>query len=140
MKPHFKTPYELLRGRKPALGFMRPFRCHVTILNTIDHLGTFDGKSDVGFFVGYSKHSKAFRVYNIMTRHVEENLHVRVLEDKPNVEGEGHKWLFDIDMLTQSMNYVPVTNVNVGKEINNNACTTNGDSTNSRIEYVQVPL
>nr|GEX88358.1 hypothetical protein [Tanacetum cinerariifolium] len=26
-------------GRKPALSFMRPFGCHVTILNTIDHLG-----------------------------------------------------------------------------------------------------
>ncbi|GJS33554.1 putative ribonuclease H-like domain-containing protein [Tanacetum coccineum] len=42
-KPHNKTPYELFLGRKPALGFMRPFGCPVTILNTIDHLGKFDG-------------------------------------------------------------------------------------------------
>ncbi|GJR95108.1 putative ribonuclease H-like domain-containing protein [Tanacetum coccineum] len=42
IKPHNKTPYELFLGRKPALGFMRPFGCHVTILNTIDHLGKFD--------------------------------------------------------------------------------------------------
>ncbi|GJR96664.1 hypothetical protein Tco_0268838 [Tanacetum coccineum] len=28
------------RGRKPTLSFMRPFGCHVTILNTIDYLGT----------------------------------------------------------------------------------------------------
>ncbi|GKA69690.1 hypothetical protein Tco_0775754 [Tanacetum coccineum] len=34
------------RGLKPALSFMRPFGCHVTILNTLDHLGKFDGKSD----------------------------------------------------------------------------------------------
>ncbi|GJR43606.1 ribonuclease H-like domain-containing protein [Tanacetum coccineum] len=27
------------QGRKPALSFMRPFGCPVTILNTIDHLG-----------------------------------------------------------------------------------------------------
>ncbi|GJY43045.1 uncharacterized mitochondrial protein-like protein, partial [Tanacetum coccineum] len=27
-------------GRKPALSFMRPFGCLVTILNTLDHLGT----------------------------------------------------------------------------------------------------
>ncbi|GJT61211.1 putative ribonuclease H-like domain-containing protein [Tanacetum coccineum] len=40
--------------RTPALSFMRPFGCHVTILNTLDHLGKFDGKSDDGFFVGYS--------------------------------------------------------------------------------------
>ncbi|GJT28830.1 ribonuclease H-like domain-containing protein [Tanacetum coccineum] len=31
VKPHNKTPYELLRGRKPALSFMRPFGCHVTV-------------------------------------------------------------------------------------------------------------
>ncbi|GKD99325.1 ribonuclease H-like domain-containing protein, partial [Tanacetum coccineum] len=38
IKPYNKTPYELFLGRKPALSFMRPFGCHVTILNTIDHL------------------------------------------------------------------------------------------------------
>nr|GEX95416.1 ribonuclease H-like domain-containing protein [Tanacetum cinerariifolium] len=61
VKPHNKTPYELFKGFKPALSFMRPFGCHVTILNTFDNLGKFDGKSDVGFFVGYSLSSKAFR-------------------------------------------------------------------------------
>ncbi|GJW70190.1 hypothetical protein Tco_0127107 [Tanacetum coccineum] len=44
-----------------ALGFMRPFGCPVTILNTIDHLGKFDGKADEGFCVGYLINSKAFR-------------------------------------------------------------------------------
>nr|GEX05209.1 hypothetical protein [Tanacetum cinerariifolium] len=34
------TPCELFLGRKPALSFMRPFGCLVTILNTIDHLGS----------------------------------------------------------------------------------------------------
>ncbi|GKA81384.1 retrovirus-related pol polyprotein from transposon TNT 1-94 [Tanacetum coccineum] len=51
IKPHNKTPYEPFLGRKPALGFMRPFGCPVIILNTIDHLGKFDGKADEGFFV-----------------------------------------------------------------------------------------
>ncbi|GJT45142.1 retrovirus-related pol polyprotein from transposon TNT 1-94 [Tanacetum coccineum] len=78
VKPHNKIPYELFRGRTPALSFMRPFGCHVTILNTLDHLGKFDGKSDDGFFVGYFLNSV------------------------------GPKWLFDIDVLTESMNYVPV--------------------------------
>nr|GFC10731.1 ribonuclease H-like domain-containing protein [Tanacetum cinerariifolium] len=55
---------------------MRPFRCPVTILNTIDHLGKFDGKTDKGFFVGYSLNSKAFRVFNSRTKIVEENLHL----------------------------------------------------------------
>ncbi|GKB11375.1 putative ribonuclease H-like domain-containing protein [Tanacetum coccineum] len=86
-KPHNKTPYELFLGRKPALGFMRPFGCPVTILNTIDHLGKFDGKADEGFFVGYSINSKAFRVFNSRTRIVEENLHVQFSENTPNIAG-----------------------------------------------------
>ncbi|GKA15786.1 retrovirus-related pol polyprotein from transposon TNT 1-94 [Tanacetum coccineum] len=68
VKPYNKTPYELFRGRTPDLSFMRPFGCHVTILNTLDHIGA------------------------------------------------GPKWLFDIDVLTKSMNYMPVvtgTNSNV---------------------------
>ncbi|GJU04088.1 ribonuclease H-like domain-containing protein [Tanacetum coccineum] len=54
IKPHNKTPYELIRGRTPLIDFMKPFGCPVTILNTMDHLGKFDGKADEGFFVGYS--------------------------------------------------------------------------------------
>ncbi|GJV97488.1 ribonuclease H-like domain-containing protein [Tanacetum coccineum] len=79
IKLHNKTPYELILGRKPALSFMRPFGYPVTILNTIDHLGKFDGKADEGFFVGYSTNSKAFRVFNSRTRIVEENLHVQFI-------------------------------------------------------------
>nr|GEZ73959.1 hypothetical protein [Tanacetum cinerariifolium] len=50
VKPHNKTPYELFHCRTPALSFMRAFGCLVTILNTKDHLGKFDGKADEGFF------------------------------------------------------------------------------------------
>ncbi|GJS37764.1 putative ribonuclease H-like domain-containing protein [Tanacetum coccineum] len=129
VKPHNKTPYELFRGFKLALSFMRPFGCHVTILNTLDNLGKFDGKSDEGFFVGYSLSGKAFRVYNTSTRRVEENLHIGFLENKPMIEGNGPKWLFDIDSLTQSMNYVPVaagtiTNESAGTQGELNAGTS----------------
>ncbi|GJV13398.1 putative ribonuclease H-like domain-containing protein [Tanacetum coccineum] len=68
IKPHNKTPYELFLGRKPSLSFIRPFRCPVTILNTIDHLGS-----------------------------------------RPN-------WLFDIDALTNSINYKPVVAWNQSNE------------------------
>nr|GEW00062.1 putative ribonuclease H-like domain-containing protein [Tanacetum cinerariifolium] len=53
-EPYNKTPYELLLGRTPSIGFLRPFGCIVTILNTLDPLGEFDGKADEGFLVGYS--------------------------------------------------------------------------------------
>ncbi|GJT31631.1 uncharacterized mitochondrial protein-like protein [Tanacetum coccineum] len=108
VKPHNKTPYERFHGRTPTLSFMRPFGCPVTILNTIDHLGKFDGKADEGFFVGYSLNSKAFRVFNSRTRIVEENLHIRFSKNTPNVVGSGPDWLFDIDALTRTMNYEPI--------------------------------
>ncbi|GKD19552.1 putative ribonuclease H-like domain-containing protein [Tanacetum coccineum] len=123
---------------------MRPFGCHVSILNTLDHLGKFDGKSDDGFFVGYSLTSKAFRVYNIRTKKVEENLHKRFLEDKPIVSGDGLKWLFDIDSLTKSMNYVPViagtkSNDFAGSEVSIGKGTTSKE-TNTSQDYIVMPL
>ncbi|GJT19870.1 retrovirus-related pol polyprotein from transposon TNT 1-94 [Tanacetum coccineum] len=63
------------------------FWCPVTILNTIDHLGMFDGKADAGFFVGYSINSKEFRVFKSRTRIVEENLHVQFRENTSNIAG-----------------------------------------------------
>nr|GEW95667.1 hypothetical protein [Tanacetum cinerariifolium] len=71
--------------------------------------GKFDGKVDEGFLVGYSVSSKAFRVFNSKTRIVQETLDVNFLENKPNVAGSGPTWLFDIDTLTKTMNYQPVT-------------------------------
>ncbi|GJW07380.1 putative ribonuclease H-like domain-containing protein [Tanacetum coccineum] len=123
---------------------MRPFRYHVTILNTLDYLGKFNGRSNEGFFVGYSMNSKAFRVYNIRTRKVEENLHIRFLEDKPIIVGDGPKWLFDIDVLTKSMNYVPVV---VGINSNDFAGTKesigaghSSKETGSGQDYILMPL
>nr|GFA28484.1 hypothetical protein [Tanacetum cinerariifolium] len=71
--------------------------------------GKFEGKVDEGFLVGYSVSSKAFRVFNSRTYIVQETLHVNFLENKPNVPGSGPTWLFDIDSLTRTMNYQPVT-------------------------------
>ncbi|GJY69950.1 putative ribonuclease H-like domain-containing protein [Tanacetum coccineum] len=144
IKPHNKTPYELFLGRKPALSFMRPFGCPVTILNTIDHLGKFDGKADEGFFVGYSTNSKAFRVFNSRTRIVEENLHVQFSENTSNIAGSRPNWLFDIDALTKSMNYKPVVTRN---QSNGNAGTKAcDDAGKARVEtvsgkdYILLPL
>nr|GEV19401.1 hypothetical protein [Tanacetum cinerariifolium] len=72
------------------------------------HLGKFDAKGNEGYFIRYSMSSKAFRVFNKRTKKVEENLHVDSLENKLIDKGVGPNWLFDIDTLTNSMNYVPV--------------------------------
>ncbi|GJY47218.1 putative ribonuclease H-like domain-containing protein [Tanacetum coccineum] len=143
-KPHNKTPYKLLIGRPPKLDFMRPFGCPVTILNTLDHLGKFDWKADEGFLVGYSVNSKAFRLFNTRTRKVEENLHIKFLENKSNVAGSGLEWLFDIDSLTKSMNYEPVTtgnqtNDNAGIEANVNARPARQEKASDH-KYILLPF
>ncbi|GJT88757.1 ribonuclease H-like domain-containing protein [Tanacetum coccineum] len=136
-KPHNKTPYVLLHGRPPSISFMRPFGCPVIILNTLDPLGKFDGKADEGFFVGYSINSKAFRVFNTRTRKVEENLHITFLENKPNVAGSGPDWLFDIDLLTNSMNYEPVI---AGNQTNKNAGIKDNVDAVPTQQYILLPL
>nr|GEW13091.1 hypothetical protein [Tanacetum cinerariifolium] len=78
----------------------------------------FDGKLDEGFLVGYSLNSKSFRVFNNRTTIVEENLHIRFSENTPNIAGSRPNWLFDIDALTNSMNYKIFV---VGNQSNGNA-------------------
>nr|GEW69149.1 ribonuclease H-like domain, reverse transcriptase, RNA-dependent DNA polymerase [Tanacetum cinerariifolium] len=86
----------------------------------------FDGKADEGLFVRYSVNSKAFRVFNSRTTIVKETLHITFLENKPNVAAIGPTWLFDIDTLTKSMNYMPVVAGN----------QSNGSTGKSRVETV----
>ncbi|GJZ23132.1 hypothetical protein Tco_0560591 [Tanacetum coccineum] len=119
--------------------------------NTLSVLGKFDGKSDEGFLVGYSLNSKAYRVYNLVTKRVEVNLHVNFLEEKPNVKGVGYRWMFDIDYLTDSMNYIPVSlenqaNPHAGaSEVTNNAGTSQTPNSNASeekdedVELIVVP-
>ncbi|GJY78816.1 putative ribonuclease H-like domain-containing protein [Tanacetum coccineum] len=121
-KPQNKTPYELLFGHKPIISYIRPFGCHVTILDTLSVLGKFDGKSDEGFLV-----------------------------DKPNVKGVGYRWMFDIDYLTDSMNYIPVSlenqaNPHAGiSEKTNNAGTSQtpksiaSEEKDEEVELIVVP-
>ncbi|GKD21479.1 retrovirus-related pol polyprotein from transposon TNT 1-94 [Tanacetum coccineum] len=137
IKPHNKTPYELLHGRPHSISFMRPFGCPVTILNTLDPLGKFDGKADEGFLVGYSINSKAFRVFNTRTRKVEENLHITFLENKPNVTWNGLDWLFDNYLLTNFMNYKPVT---IGNQTNRNVGIKDNVDAVPTQQYILLPL
>nr|GEU50978.1 hypothetical protein [Tanacetum cinerariifolium] len=103
-KSYNKTPYELFNGRSPAIGFLKPFGCHVMILNTLENLGKFEEKGDEGYFIGYSMSSKAFRVFNKQTRRVEENLHVEFLENKAIEKGTISTNLLDTkDAASQEM-------------------------------------
>ncbi|GKC36536.1 putative ribonuclease H-like domain-containing protein [Tanacetum coccineum] len=61
------------------------------------------------------------QLYGVAERRVEENLHIGFLDNKPMIKENGPKWLFDIDSLTQSMNYVPVT---AGTISNDSTCAS----------------
>ncbi|GJT98911.1 putative ribonuclease H-like domain-containing protein [Tanacetum coccineum] len=115
---------------------------------TLSVLGKFDGKSDEGFLVGYYLNSKDYRVYNLVTKRVEVNLHVNFLEDKPNVKGVGYRWMFDIDYLNDSMNYIPVSLENQANPYAGASKVTNSaekaksrkSSTNSKKEEILTEL
>ncbi|GJU21102.1 putative ribonuclease H-like domain-containing protein, partial [Tanacetum coccineum] len=137
--PHNKTPYELLSGKVSNISHLKPFGCLVTILNTSDHLGKFEGKADEGFIVGYAAHSKAYRVYNLSSKKIEETLNLRYLEDKPNVQGLGHEWYFDLDYLTDSLGYTRFkTNQPAGTQDTNIHAGTQDDSDSECDEQVIV--
>nr|GFA76821.1 ribonuclease H-like domain-containing protein [Tanacetum cinerariifolium] len=100
---NFKTINKLVKGNLvrglPSKVFTNDHSCVAC---------KFQGKVDKGFLVGYSVCSKAFMVFNSRTRIVQETLHVNFMENKPDVAGSGLAWLFDIDSLSQTMNYHPV--------------------------------
>ncbi|GJU12873.1 putative ribonuclease H-like domain-containing protein [Tanacetum coccineum] len=83
VKPHNKTPYELFRGFKPALCFMRPFGCHVTILNTLDNLGKFNGKSDEGTIINESADASYF---DSLSKDVDNGEPKSAVDDQKQVE------------------------------------------------------
>nr|GEZ34710.1 retrovirus-related Pol polyprotein from transposon TNT 1-94 [Tanacetum cinerariifolium] len=62
---HFdKTPYELINKRKPNIKFFHVFGCRCYLLNDYNDVGKLKAKGDIRVFVGYSKDSATFRVYN----------------------------------------------------------------------------
>ncbi|GJZ48183.1 putative ribonuclease H-like domain-containing protein [Tanacetum coccineum] len=97
-------------------------------------------KTDEGYLVGYAPNSKAYRVYNLTNKRVEETMNLRFLEDKPNVQGIGHEWYFDLDYLTDSFGYTRFkTNKPAGtQETNINAGTQDHDSDSEVDEQVIV--
>nr|GFA12032.1 retrovirus-related Pol polyprotein from transposon TNT 1-94 [Tanacetum cinerariifolium] len=71
-----KTPYELINKRKPNIKFSRVFGCRCYLLNDYEDVGKLKAKGDIGVFVGYSKESAAFRIYNKRTRKIHESVNV----------------------------------------------------------------
>nr|GEZ42965.1 retrovirus-related Pol polyprotein from transposon TNT 1-94 [Tanacetum cinerariifolium] len=75
-KRFYKTPYELMNKRKPNIKFFRVLGCRCYLLNDYEDVGKLKEKGDIGVFVGYSKESAAFRIYNKRTRKIHESVNV----------------------------------------------------------------
>nr|GEW53673.1 hypothetical protein [Tanacetum cinerariifolium] len=71
-----KTHYELMNKRIPNIKFFRMFECRCYLLNDYEDVGKLKEKGDIGVFVGYSKDSAAFRIYNKRTRKIHESVNV----------------------------------------------------------------
>ena len=90
-----KTPYELFYDRTPRIDYFKVFGCKCFILNTKDSLDKFDAKSVEGIFLGYSSHSKAYRVFNKSSNTIEESMHVSFCE---SIDQSVHKQTNDDDL------------------------------------------
>nr|GEZ95610.1 ribonuclease H-like domain-containing protein [Tanacetum cinerariifolium] len=71
-----KTPYELINGRKPDISFLYVFEALCYPKNDCEDIGKLSAKGDIGFFIGYSADSCAYRVYNRRTKKIMETMNV----------------------------------------------------------------
>ncbi|KAJ9542388.1 hypothetical protein OSB04_028894 [Centaurea solstitialis] len=71
-----KTPYELINNQVPNIGHFRVFGCRCFVLNDREDRHKLQAKSDEAIFIGYSKNSIAYRVYNKRTKMVMESSNV----------------------------------------------------------------
>ncbi|GJY92813.1 retrovirus-related pol polyprotein from transposon TNT 1-94 [Tanacetum coccineum] len=59
-----KTPYELIRGRKPNVEYSHVFGSLCYQTNDREDLGKMKPKVDIGIFIGYSESSRGFSISN----------------------------------------------------------------------------
>nr|GFA67436.1 retrovirus-related Pol polyprotein from transposon TNT 1-94 [Tanacetum cinerariifolium] len=76
-----KTPYKLMNKKKPNIKFFRVFGCRCYLLNDYEDVGKLKAKGDIGVFVGYSKESAAFRIYNKRIRKIYKSVNVNFDEN-----------------------------------------------------------
>nr|GEV10222.1 hypothetical protein [Tanacetum cinerariifolium] len=71
-----KTPYELIQGRKLDISYLYVFEALCYPKNDREDIGKLGAKGDIGFFIGYSANSVAYRVYNWRTKKIMETMNV----------------------------------------------------------------
>nr|GEV23045.1 putative ribonuclease H-like domain-containing protein [Tanacetum cinerariifolium] len=73
---HEKTPYHIINDQKPSVKFFRIFGSLCYIVRDGENLDKMKEKGDACIFVGYSTQSRAYRVFNKITRVIVESIHV----------------------------------------------------------------
>nr|GFB29886.1 retrovirus-related Pol polyprotein from transposon TNT 1-94 [Tanacetum cinerariifolium] len=71
-----KTPYELINSRKLDISFLHVFGALSYPKNDREDIGKLGAKGDIGFFIGYSANSCAYRIYNRRTKKIIETMNV----------------------------------------------------------------
>ncbi|GKA63086.1 retrovirus-related pol polyprotein from transposon TNT 1-94 [Tanacetum coccineum] len=79
---HEKIPYHIINGRKPSLKHLYIFGCTCYITRDGKNLDKMKEKWDSCILVGYSSHSKGYKVYNTRTRLIVESIHINFDEIK----------------------------------------------------------
>ncbi|GJS79355.1 retrovirus-related pol polyprotein from transposon TNT 1-94 [Tanacetum coccineum] len=94
-----KTPYELINGRKPDISFLHVFGALCYPKNDREDIGKLGAKGDIGFFIGYSANSCAYRVYNRRTKKIMETMNVTFDE----LSAMAFKQSSELDLLFKAM-------------------------------------
>nr|GEU65947.1 retrovirus-related Pol polyprotein from transposon TNT 1-94 [Tanacetum cinerariifolium] len=73
---HEKTPYHIINDRKPSVKLFHIFGSVCYIVRDGENLDKMKEEGDECIFVGYSIHSRAYRVFNKRIRVIMESIHV----------------------------------------------------------------
>nr|GEV91952.1 hypothetical protein [Tanacetum cinerariifolium] len=141
---HFdKTPYELINKRKPNIKFFHVFGCRCYLFSDYDNVGKLKAKGDIEVFVGYSKDSVAFRVYNKGTHKIHKNVNVNFDEIsemaskqfslEPDLFHNFYDEYFDASKLKKSLTTNVETSNNEGEVFHKVSESFQGNSSSSSL-------
>ncbi|KAK1384246.1 hypothetical protein POM88_021981 [Heracleum sosnowskyi] len=142
---HGKTPYEMVKNKKPNLKYFHIFGCKCFVLKTHpEQLTKFELKADEGIFVGYPLSTKAFRVYNLRTKVIMESIHVS-FDDKKITgledENEYDQLRFENeDLFSDDVNSDEAGLTNSDEAYSEPLLVNTGETGNSQIEQNREPV
>ena len=90
------------------------YKCYVHN-NKKEPLGKFNPRSDEAIFLGYSSHSKAYKVFNKRTLCVEESVHVLFDESNSLIKHDTQEEEFELGLVRKDLSVAQSSIVGKGK-------------------------